>query len=42
MGGNGAASYTLSAAKMMHYPDDDSTLLTAPRFVSYGARRRRR
>jgi len=36
LGGNGAASYTLSAEKMMHYPDDDSTLLTAPRFVSYG------
>jgi len=36
LGGNGAASYSLSAEKMMHYPDDDSTLLTAPRFVSYG------
>jgi LPS export ABC transporter protein LptC len=22
---------------MMHYPDDESTLLTAPRFVSYGS-----
>lgn len=36
LGGNGAATYTLSAENMMHYPDDDSTLLTAPRFVSYG------
>jgi len=31
----GVASYTLSAARMMHYPDDDSTLMTEPRFVSY-------
>jgi lipopolysaccharide export system protein LptC len=36
MGGTGAASYTLSAERMMHYPDDDSTLLMTPRFVSYG------
>ena len=36
LGGNGAASYSLSAEKMKHYPDDDSTQLTAPRFVSYG------
>jgi len=36
MDGAGTASYTLSAEKMMHYPDDDSTLLTAPRLVSYG------
>jgi len=35
MGEAGAAVYTLSAAKMVHYPDDDSTLLTGPRFVSY-------
>lgn len=33
----GMAKYTLSAAKMVHYPDDDTTLLTAPRFVSYGS-----
>jgi lipopolysaccharide export system protein LptC len=33
----GTASYTLSAAKMVHYPDDDTTLLTTPKFVSYGA-----
>lgn len=36
IGGGGTARYTLSAEKMMHYPDDDSTLLTAPRLVSYG------
>ena len=35
LGGNGTVTYTLSAEKMMHYPDDDSTLLMAPRFVSY-------
>ncbi len=33
----GIASYTLSAARMMHYPDDDSTVLTDPKFVSYGS-----
>lgn len=33
----GAPSYTLSAARMVHYPDDDTTLLTTPKFVSYGA-----
>lgn len=32
----GTASYTLSAAKMMHYPEGDTTLLTTPKFVSYG------
>jgi lipopolysaccharide export system protein LptC len=37
MSETGAASYTLSAAKLVHYPDDDSTLLTAPRFVSYAS-----
>lgn len=37
MGEGGSASYTLSAAKMVHYPDDDTTLLTTPRFVSYGS-----
>lgn len=35
MSETGAASYTLSAAKLVHYPDDDTTLLTAPKFVSY-------
>jgi len=33
----GRVRYTLAAAKLVHYPDDDSTLLTHPRFVSYGA-----
>jgi lipopolysaccharide export system protein LptC len=36
MGESGEISYSLSAAKLVHYPDDDSTLLTSPRFVSYG------
>ena len=35
MGDSGAASYSLAATKMVHYPDDDTTLLTSPRFVSY-------
>ncbi len=33
----GTASYTLAAAKMMHYPDGDTTLLTTPKLVSYGS-----
>lgn len=37
LGAAGTASYTLAAVKMVHYPDDDSTLLTSPRFVSYGS-----
>lgn len=32
----GTASYTLAATKMVHYPDGDTTLLTMPKFVSYG------
>jgi len=35
MGDSGAAAYTLSARKMTHYPDDDTTVLSAPRFVSF-------
>jgi len=35
----GKASHTLTAVKMVHYPEDDSTLLTQPRFVSYSATR---
>ena len=31
----GKAEYRLTAKKMMHYPDDDATLVTEPRFVSY-------
>lgn len=34
---SGKTSHTLTAVKMVHYPDDDSTLLTQPRFVSYSA-----
>ena len=37
MNGAGTASYTLSAAKMVHYPEGDTTLLTTPKFVSHGA-----
>ena len=37
MNESGAASYTLSAAKLVHYPDDDTTLLTTPRFVNLGS-----
>lgn len=37
MGETGLASYTLSAAKLMHYPDDDSTVLSTPKFVSHPA-----
>jgi lipopolysaccharide export system protein LptC len=37
MNDTGIASYTLSAARMIHYPDDDSTLLTDPKFVSHGS-----
>ncbi len=33
----GTARYTLFAVKMVHYPDDDTTLLTTPKFVSYGS-----
>ncbi len=32
MGPDGTPFYTLSADKMVHYPDDDTTLLTNPRF----------
>lgn len=34
MGETGMPRYTLSAAKMTHYPDDDTTVLTTPKFVS--------
>src|SRR5882672_508479 len=37
LSGAGTASYTLAAAKMVHYPDGDTTLLTTPKFVSYGS-----
>ena len=35
MGESGSVDYSLSAAKMVHYPDDDTTLLTSPKFISY-------
>jgi len=35
IGEDGAPRYTLSAQRMMHYPDDDSTQLEAPRFVNF-------
>ena len=37
MGESGSVDYSLSAAKMVHYPDDDTTLLTSPKFVSYAS-----
>jgi len=37
LGETGKAEYSLTAAKMVHYPDDDATLVTQPRFVSYSA-----
>jgi lipopolysaccharide export system protein LptC len=37
LGETGSPRYALSAAKMVHYPDDDATLLTLPRFVSYSS-----
>jgi lipopolysaccharide export system protein LptC len=30
----GVVIYTLAAERMVHYPDDDTTVLTLPRFVS--------
>lgn len=35
MGADGRTRSTLTSDKMLHYPDDDSTLLTTPRWVSY-------
>lgn len=32
---NGSVKYSLSAERMVHYPDDDTTHLSRPRFVSY-------
>jgi len=39
MGDTGTAAYTLSASRMTHYPDDDTTVLAAPRLVSYTSAR---
>lgn len=35
----GNAVYTLAASRMVHYPDDDTTFLTRPRFVSHKSAR---
>jgi len=35
IGEDGAPRYTLSAQRMTHYPDDDSTQLEAPHFVHF-------
>ncbi len=35
IGEDGMPRYTLSARRMMHYPDDDSTQLETPHFVHY-------
>ncbi len=37
LGENGSARYSLDAVKMVHYPDDDATLLTSPKFTSYSS-----
>lgn len=39
LGETGKAEHTLTAAKMVHYPEDDTTLVTEPKFVSYSATR---
>jgi len=36
IGPDGIARYTLSAHRMMHYPDDDTTHLDAPKLVNFG------
>lgn len=35
LGPDGTPAYVLTAAKMIHYPDDDSTQLEAPRVTDY-------
>jgi lipopolysaccharide export system protein LptC len=35
MAADGTVKHTLSAAKMLHYPHDDTTRLISPAFVSY-------
>jgi lipopolysaccharide export system protein LptC len=39
VGEDGMPRYTLSAPRMMHYPDDDSTELETPHFVHYSRER---
>jgi lipopolysaccharide export system protein LptC len=36
IGPDGMARYTLSAHRMVHYPDDDTTHLDAPKVVNFG------
>lgn len=35
IGPDGAVGYRLNARRMLHYPDDDTTFLEAPRLVNY-------
>ena len=35
-GPDGSVRYTLSARRMVHYPDDDTTHLDAPKLVNFG------
>ncbi|MBX9811784.1 MAG: LPS export ABC transporter periplasmic protein LptC [Burkholderiales bacterium] len=37
MAPDGGIKHTLFAEKMIHYPDDDSTYLQSPKFVSYAS-----
>jgi lipopolysaccharide export system protein LptC len=37
IGPDGVARYTLSARRMMHFPDDDTTELAAPTLVNFGS-----
>ena len=37
-GPDGTARYTLSARRMVHYPDDDTTFLETPKLVSFANR----
>ena len=39
MAADGSIKHTLGARRMVHYPDDDTTQLDLPRFVTYATRR---
>ena len=39
MASDGSVKHTLGARRMVHYPDDDTTHLEFPRFVTYATRR---
>jgi len=39
MAADGSIKHTLAARRMLHFPDDDTTHLDAPRFVTYAAAR---